>query len=73
MGGDLVGRRDLDAEVVQAGLGAGVLEQHELERGIGDGEVRVARAALGRLGGEQLRVKVDGLVDVRDVECELDS
>ena len=63
----------LDPEVVEAGLGVGVLEQHELQGRIGDGEVRVAGLALGGLGGEELRVEVDRLVDVGDVEGELDS
>ena len=73
----LVGRLDLDAEVVEcaghtvAPCG-GVLHQDELERRVGDGEVGVARPALGRLGAEELGVELDGLVDVADVECELD-
>ena len=58
-GRDLVGRLDLDAEVVErAGL-AVALDQHELQRRLGDGEVGVARPDLGRLGGEELRVEVD--------------
>ena len=64
---------DLDAEVVEASVGVGLLEEHELEGRVGDGEVGVAGLALGRLGGEELRVEVDGLVDVGDVEGELDS
>ena len=65
--------RHLDAEVVEARLGVGVLEEHELQGRVGDGEVRVPGLALGGLGGEELRVEVDRLVDVGDVESELDS
>src|SRR5208283_4709816 len=64
---------DLDAEVVQAAAMAGVLQQDELERRLGDGEVRVPGAALGGRGAEQLAVEGDGLVDVVDVEGELDT
>ena len=71
-GDDLVGGLGLDAEVVE-GAAFGAFEQHELERWVGDGEVGVAGLALGRLGGEQLRVELDGLVDVGDVESELDA
>jgi hypothetical protein len=66
-GGDLLGRFDLDAEVVQAGLLAGgALDQDELERRGGDGEVRVALAALGRFGAEQLGVEDDRRLQVGD-------
>ena len=71
-GGDLGGGLGLDAEVVdRAAFGA--LEEDELQGRVGDLEVGVAGLALGRLGREQLRVEVDGLVDVGDVECELDT
>jgi hypothetical protein len=42
--------------VVQAAAPAGVLDEHQLERRVGNGEVGVARPDLGRLGVEQLRV-----------------
>ena len=45
---------DLDAEVVQRARLAVALDEHELQRRLGDGEVRVAGPHLGRLGGEQL-------------------
>jgi hypothetical protein len=44
LGVDGAGAVDLDAEVVQAAALAGVLQQDELERRLGDGEVRVAGA-----------------------------
>ena len=47
------------------------LDEDELERGLGDGEVGVAGTDLGRLGGEQLGVEADGLVEVGDVQGEL--
>jgi len=63
----------LDTEVVEGAALAGVLHEHELERGLGDGEVGVAGAALGGLGAEELGVERDRFVDVVDVECELDA
>ena len=73
----LVGRLDLHTQVVEGAdrpvtPGGGVLHQDELERRVGDGEVGVARLALGRLGPEELGVELDRLVDVADVQCELD-
>jgi hypothetical protein len=70
-GGDVVGRLDLDTEVVRRAASAGALDEDELQRRFGDGEVGVAGSPLGRLGTEQLRVELDGLVDVGDVEGEL--
>ena len=61
-----------DAQVVE-GAALGPLEEDQLQRRLGDGEVGVAGLALGGLGGEQLRVEVDGLVEVADVEGELES
>jgi DNA-binding transcriptional ArsR family regulator len=64
-------RTHLDAEVVQrpdgagpTGIGVGGLEQDQLQRRVGDGEVGVAGAALGRLGLEQLAVEGDRGVQV---------
>ena len=67
------GAGDLDAQVVDAATLAGVLNEDELEGRLGDGEVGVAGAELGRLGAEQLAVEGDGLVEVLDVEGELDA
>ena len=52
---------------------AGVLEQDELERRLGDGKVGVAGASFGRFGAEKLGVEGVRFVDVVDVEGELDS
>ena len=68
---------DLDAEVVErlggalAALVGRDLDQHQLERRLGDGEVGVAGAALVRLGAEQGGVELDRLLEVGDVEGEL--
>jgi hypothetical protein len=51
----------------------GVFDEDKLQRGIGDGEVGVARADLGRLCSEELRVEGDGLVEVGDIEGKLYS
>ena len=56
-----------DAGLAHAG------EQDQLERRIGDGEVGVPVADLGRLGPEQLGVELDRGVEVGDVEGELDT
>jgi hypothetical protein len=73
-GGHLLGRVDLDAEMVQrAGRLGGVLDQDQLERRLGDGEVGVAGPDFGRFGGEQLGVEGDCFVKVGDVEGELDT
>src|SRR5437899_3403622 len=41
---------DLDAQVVEAAAVAGVFQQDQLQRRVGDGEVGIAGAALGRAG-----------------------
>ena len=69
----LVRRTHLDTEVVQRpGLG-GILEQHQLQRRVGDREVGIAGAPLGRLGLEQLRIEPDRLVEIADVQRQLHS
>ena len=73
----LVGGLDLDTEVVEGAdrpmtPGGGVLQQDQLERRVHDGEVGIARLALGGLGPEELGVERNGFVDVTDVQCELD-
>jgi hypothetical protein len=55
------------------GLARLPLEQDQLQRRRGDGEVGVAGPALGRNGVEQLRVELDRGVEVGDAECELDT
>ncbi len=75
---DLVGRRDFDAEVVERAGDAGaagprLLNEHQLQRGVGHGEVGVAGLHLRRSTAEELRVEVNGLTEVGDVEGELDS
>ena len=55
----------LDAEVVQRSGRACALDEHQLQRRLGDREVRVPGAELGRLGREELRVEADGGVEVR--------
>ena len=47
------------------------LDEDELERGLGDGEVGVAVAEFGGLGAEELAVEGDGRVEVGDAEGEL--
>ena len=58
---DLVGRVDLDADVVERARLTGVGEQDQLERRIGDREVGVAVTDLRRRGLEQLGVERDRL------------
>jgi len=66
-------RGDLHSEVVERGGRAGVLEEHQLQRGVGDNEVRIARSLLGRLDPEHVGIEPGGRLDVGDVECELDA
>jgi hypothetical protein len=70
---DRIGVGDLDAEVVKAAALAGVFQQYQLERRLGDREVGITGPELGRLGTEQLAVEGDGLIDVVDVEGELQT
>ena len=73
-GGDDVGARaNLDAEVVERRARLGVLEQHQLERRIGDLEVGVAGALLGRADAEHVGVEAGGGLDVAHVQRELDA
>jgi len=70
---DLLGGVHLDAEVVERTTSTGVLDQHQLQGGIVEGEVGVARTPFGRLGVQELGVEGDGGVDVIDVKGELDA
>jgi hypothetical protein len=73
-GGDFAGGVDFDAEVVHpGGLARDALEQDELERRLGDGEVGVAGAALSGLGAQQPGVEGDRGLQVGDAEGELDT
>ena len=51
--------------------GARTLDEHELQRRLGDREVGVAGPALGGFGREELRVELDRGVEVGHVEGEL--
>ena len=73
LGVDGVDAGDLDAQVVEGAAGARVLDEDELERRLGHGEVGVAGLALGRLRAEQAAVEVDRRLEVVDVEGELDA
>src|SRR5579863_6654999 len=73
LGFDGAGVGDLDAEVVEAAALAGVLQQDQLERRLGDGEVGVAGPYLRGFGAEQLGVEGDGFCQIVDVEGELDA
>ncbi|GAA4835944.1 hypothetical protein GCM10025787_14830 [Saccharopolyspora rosea] len=69
---DLLGAVDRDAEVVHHRVLTGLtLQQHELERRFGDGEVGVARPQLGRFGAEELRVERDRSFEVANPKGEL--
>src|SRR6185437_3106693 len=62
---------DFHAEVVQGAALAGVLQQDQRERRLGDGGVGGAGPARGRASAEQSGVEGDGRVDVVDVQREL--
>jgi len=74
---DLLHRLHLDAEVVERPLDPGAavvggnLDEDELERRLGDGEVGVPGLDFGGLGVEQLGVEGDCGIEVIDVECKL--
>src|SRR3712207_4787099 len=73
LGVDLLDGADLDAEVVERAALPRVLQQDQLHRRVGDGEVGVTGPGLGRLGTEQRGVEGGGGLDVVDVEGELDA
>ena len=60
----------LDSKMVD-GVSIASLEQNKLEGWILDDEVGVAGLGLVGLGGEELAVKLDGLIEVVDIESEL--
>ena len=64
---------DFHAEGVDGAAGAGVLQQHQLQRRLGDGEVGIARLDLGRGGVKQLGVERDRRIEIIDVERELNT
>ena len=49
-----------------------VLKQDQLQRRVRNGEVGIARPALGRFGAEKLGVELDRFLDIADVESELE-
>ncbi len=49
------------------------LDEDELQRRLGNGEVGVAGLALRGFRSEELAVEPDGLLEVVDVESELDT
>jgi hypothetical protein len=53
--------------------GFGSLDEDELQRGVRDGEVGIARLTLGRGGSEEPGVEIDCGVEVSDVESKLDA
>jgi hypothetical protein len=59
--------------VVDGAAYARSLEEDELERRIGDGEVGVAGLGLGRLHADHPPEEVHGFVDVGDVEGKLEA
>jgi uncharacterized membrane protein YeaQ/YmgE (transglycosylase-associated protein family) len=60
--------------VVHAGrLARLAFEQDEFQGRLGDGEVGVAGAALGRLDAEQLGVEEDRVLQVSDPQSELNT
>jgi hypothetical protein len=68
----LPGGLDLDAEVIHhRRLSLLAFEQDQLQRRLGDGEIRIPRAALGRRSAEQLGVEVDRRLKVGDRDREL--
>src|SRR5690242_9125107 len=69
----LLGRLDLDAEMVDRATLTRVLEEDQFERRLGDCEVRVTRPELARGSAEEFGVERDRFIDAVDVECELDA
>ena len=67
---DLLGRLHLDAQVVEC-RSLPTLEEDQLQRRIGDREVRVAGLHLRRGGVEQAGVERDRLVEIGHVDCKL--
>jgi hypothetical protein len=73
-GVDLVGGVDLDAEVVHHRRLVGpALDEHQLERWLGDGEVGVAGSTLGRVDTEQRAVERDRPFEVGHAQGELNA
>src|SRR5262249_51542226 len=69
--GNVIGGLDLDAQVIErTGLPVAG-DEDQLHGRFGHREVGVARTNLGRFGAEQLRVEVDGLVEIGHVQGQL--
>lgn len=73
LGVDVVGGLMLDTQVVDGAVFAPTFGQHELQRRVGDGEVRIATLELGRRRGEQFGLVLDGRLEVVDIHGELES
>lgn len=69
--GDFVDRHDFDAEVVETARCARAGDEYQFQRWFGNREVGVAGFDLGRRSAEELRVEVDGRIEVAHVESEL--
>jgi len=72
---DFVSGKDFDAEVIDCAGSVEVLEEHELQWWLGDGEVGVARTDLRRFGLEELGVERHRFVEVRHLRasCSRDT
>ena len=65
---NLLARLHLHPEVIDGAALTGVLQKHQLQWRLRDGEVGVAGFHLGRGRSEQLAVEGDGGVQVIDIE-----
>jgi len=72
-GPDVVGRTELDTQVVERRRPVRILEEHELERWVAQQEVGIAGSLLARTLSEHGRVALDGNAEVGDVERELQA
>ena len=72
-GHHLLGGLGFDAEVVDRAVLTGSFEDHQLEGRVLDGPVGVTGLHLGRSLTEQLRVEVDGGVQIVHVQGQLQS
>jgi len=66
-------RKDLNAEVIDRAGNFAILKEDQLERRLGNGEVRVAGTNLRWLSFKELGVELDGLFEIRHIEGELQS
>jgi hypothetical protein len=67
----LLGRGDLNTQVIEGPGLTRILEEDELEGRVGDRKIGIAGTPLGGVGREEFGIEINRFIEVADVESEL--